>query len=996
MKRKNILKKISVLSIVACLMLSMLPVSFLADNEQKGVRAGVIDPATIPEGAVSISNTYDLVEFAENCVDEEYSQGKVFVLENDIQMSGVEFEGIPTFGGIFLGQGHVIYGLDWSQDCDNIGFFRYIQKNALVKGLKIEANIQPDSGNSVIGGFAGCNKGYIQDCTFVGVVSGKNTVGGFVGINKVSGTIENCEIQGVVHGESMVGGIAGKNQGVIRNCLNLAEVNTAVEHNTIGLDLNNLDMDFELNLNKGTSSFGFSESMDSACDIGGIAGTSSGVIRSCVNIGNVGYEKMGYNIGGIVGSQNGYLVDCINFATINGADGVGGIVGQFRPNVVINFDSSSLDAMDNSMNDMKSSMEDLKNKMDSEDLSISDEEYEDMKDAIDELEKIENIENEEDFENWVEDSELFEDYKDREDIDDIRDLEDLENWEDLEDFDGFENFEDLEDLEDFDRDDFDAALNDFSDSVGDAVDREDSDDKEESEEKDEPLSSELKDMMSTMEEVQDSATNMMNSMENVMSSMENMMNAVSNMSMEIEDVSRFDKPSDTVAKAYNCINCGEIYGSKYVGGIAGNANIENTVDMDDDVVINGEMGVTEGTQRIVIRECSNLGKISVTKRYAGGIVGYMKVGAVFDSGNTGNIDGINANYVGGIAGGCDTVIFNSVSKNIISGSDYVGGIAGWGYEVYDSSAFVDIVASTKYVGSILGGTEILPTDAEKSVIRNNTYFVPNKNIGGIDGINYKGASKRISLDDFLTRANLKDMFKQVNIRFKVEGADDVILTINVGETLSLDKLPVPEVGEGEIYEWVYQKPVVAKILGMNEVEEVLYLSEARLSNVLFDQTYEADFEPQHMVAQGQEKTEDGKTKILAIGAFDATTDIVLTKILSEEPIVAGVKVIENWSVALSNIGVQELRYHIPKELNPEKITIFVKDAKGTWNEREFTVIGSYLSFDFEDGETAFAIAPNNGNSMLVIALVVFAVLAVGITAGKIASKKGKEKKTEQA
>ena len=114
---------------------------------------------------------------------------------------------------------------------------------------------------------------------------------------------------------------------MIRECLNNAEVNTEVEHNTIGMDLSNMDMDLELSLDMDLDSFGVSESMDSACDIGGIAGTSSGVIRSCVNKGNVGYEKMGYNLGGIVGSSNGYIADCVNYAEINGSNGVGGIAG---------------------------------------------------------------------------------------------------------------------------------------------------------------------------------------------------------------------------------------------------------------------------------------------------------------------------------------------------------------------------------------------------------------------------------------------------------------------------------------------------------------------------------------------------------------------------------------------------------------------------------------------------------------------------------------------
>ena len=904
---------------VACLLLAMLPVPFHADNEESGAKAGVVDPSTIPAEAIYISTTYDLVDLAKNCIDEEYSKGKVFVLTQDIHMTGVDFKGIPSFGGIFLGQGHVIYGLDLSQDCNTTGFFRYIQKNALVKGLKIEANVQPDGSNTVIGAFAGCNKGIIQDCTFTGIVSGKNTVGGFAGINKVSGTIENCVMNGIVHGESMVGGFAGKNQGVIRNCINYAEVNTAVEHNTIGLDLESLSFDIELSLDMDTSSFGFSERMDSACDIGGVAGTSSGVIRSCTNYGNVGYEKMGYNIGGIVGSQNGYVVDSENFATVKGANGVGGIIGQFKPNIKLDFDNSSMDALASSVDDLSTSMDSFMTEVEDSEFEVEEEDIENIQSALEELEGAEDLE-------LPEDLEIPEDLEVSEDLEDVVDFEDI-------------------DTETYDKDKLDATLNDLSNSVD----------------------------------------NVTNAMEDVTESLEDIES-----NMEIQDVSRYDTENDTVAKAYNCTNYGAVYGSKYVGGIAGNANSEATVDMDEDIEVNGGAGIGgEGTQRLVIRDCKNVGFVSVSKKYVGGIVGYMKVGAIFNSQNTGNIDALSADYVGGIAGACHTVIFNSVNKNILAGSDYVGGIAGWGYEVYDSCAFVDIAAGSKYVGTIFGATEVLPTDAQEALIKNNTYYIVGENIGGIDGINYTDASKRISLEEFLSKESLDDMFKTVEIRFIAENNEDVVLTINLGETLPLEKVPVPTVTEGDTYEWVYHKPVTTEVLGMNEVEEILYLSEARLTEILFDQTYEADFNPKHMVAKGKDKTADGKTRVLAIGAFDKLTEVTLTKMLSEESVVLGKSVVENWKVDISNIGVKELRYCIPTEMNADKIVVFVKDANGNWEERDCTVIGSYLSFDFVDGDQGFALYErvSIGNMVIIAAVVV----AIGILSVAILKKRKQNK-----
>ena len=926
MKNKSFLKKASVLSIVACLLLGMLPTSFHAKpvEAEAGPKAGVVDEASIPKDAIYIATTYDLIELAENCVDEEYSKGKVFVLTQDIHMTGVAFEGIPTFGGTFLGQGHKLYGIEFKQNENVLGFFRYLQKDAVVNGLILQMNVQPDGSNTMIGGIAGVNKGTIRNCIVNGVVSGKSVVGGFVGVNHVSGTIENCMMNGLVHGATVVGGFAGKNQGVIRECINNAEVNTAVEHNTIGMDISNMDMDLELSLDTDMDSFGFSESMGSASDIGGIAGVSSGTIRACVNKGNVGYEKMGYNIGGIVGSSNGYLAECINYAEINASNGVGGIAGQMKPSLVITFDENKLE----------DSLEDLENL----ELELNKDGMQSFKDALDELGKLEDLEKEE----GSEDIKLPEDGGDIKLPENFEDVEIPEDFEDIKLPEGMENFEDLE-VKEFDEDKFNAALNDLSNSIGDSL-----------KDSDIALDTDI------------------------------------SIGVDIKDVSREDKKADTLAKAMGCVNYGAIYGSKYVGGITGNANAESTVNMDEDIEINGEFYISgKGDIRLVIRDCMNFGKISVTKKYAGGVVGFMAIGAVIEGKNLGNIDCLNADYIGGIAGGCDTVIMDSISKCIITGSDYVGGIAGWGHECYDSCAFVDIAAGTKYVGSIFGSTEVLPDDrAEKDdkdteenegpVVTGNTYYPVGKNIGGIDGINYKGASARISVEQFLAIKNLDGVFKNVSVRFKVEGQEDVVLTVPTGGTITLNQLPVPEVKEGDIYEWVYEKPVSSKVLGMNEVEEVLYLSEARLTNVLFDQTYEADFNPKHMVAQGKDKTNDGKVRILAIGAFDTNTDITLTNVLSTEKVVLGETVNENWTVSISNIGVEELRYRIPAEMKVENVVVFVKDATGNWSEREFTIVGSYIAFDFADGEIGFALYEKPASSMGIMLIAVAAIVIIAI------------------
>ena len=102
--------------------------------------------------------------------------------------------------------------------------------------------------------------------------------------------------------------------------------------------------------------------------------------------------------------------------------------------------------------------------------------------------------------------------------------------------------------------------------------------------------------------------------------------------------------------------------------------------------------------------------------------------------------------------------------------------------------------------------------------------------------------------------------------------------------------------------------------------------------------------------------------------------------------VLGETVNENWAVTISNIGVEELRYRIPKDMKSDNIVLYVKDADGNWREQDFTVIGSYLAFDFMDGDQGFALyeASNMGVG---IVLAVAAVVLVMIGAFMIRKKK---------
>ena len=286
---------------------------------------------------IVIDSLEAFLAFGESCRLDSYSRNVQFVLETDIDLSGLDFQAIPIFCGTFEGNGHTISGLNITGEGSYQGLFRYVEAGAVVRQLQVEGTVAPDGSAAYVGGIAGRNSGLIADCAFTGSVEGLDQVGGIAGQNTLMGIIQNCASQGSVSGSHFVGGIVGENAGVIRSCENTADVNTTVKQNSV--EITDISLDTLIG----------AESVTTVTDIGGIAGSSSGVIRSCVNRGGVGYPHIGYNIGGIAGSQTGYIVSCQNYGAVSGRKEVGGIAGQMEPATYMEFTEDTLQILEEQM-----------------------------------------------------------------------------------------------------------------------------------------------------------------------------------------------------------------------------------------------------------------------------------------------------------------------------------------------------------------------------------------------------------------------------------------------------------------------------------------------------------------------------------------------------------------------------------------------------------------------------------------------------------------------
>ena len=325
---KRTLEKLLSVCICLCMLGAMLPAQVFAEEADTAQTETVQD--TAPKDTVYLSSADDLIQLAKNCRLDSWSKNRTVYLDADLELTGSGFAGIPSFSGVFEGQGHTISGLSLVDDGSVIGFFRYVQQGANVRDLVIRGRSMPTGSRSTVGGIAGSNAGTLHNCRFEGVSSGASVVGGIAGTNLAAGVIESCTTTGSVYGAHFIGGIAGENHGIIANCTNTSSVNTTVEQNDI--DLSSLTLNDLI----GT------ENVADITDIGGIAGQSGGVIRACMNRGTVGYQHMGYNVGGIAGTQTGYLYKCENFAQVYGRKEVGGIVGQMEPTTFIEYTEDTM------------------------------------------------------------------------------------------------------------------------------------------------------------------------------------------------------------------------------------------------------------------------------------------------------------------------------------------------------------------------------------------------------------------------------------------------------------------------------------------------------------------------------------------------------------------------------------------------------------------------------------------------------------------------------
>ena len=894
---------------------------------------------------IRLSTVEDLLTLAENCRLDTWSQGRRIILEENIDLTGITFTGIPTFGGTFEGNGHTISGLTLTKEGNVQGLFRYLQSTAIVQDLDVEGHIEPEGTSSILGGLAGNNAGHILRCTFTGHISGTDRIGGLVGNNEVTGIVENCTSYGTIQGSHFIGGLTGDNHGVIRGCYNRAEINTTSADNSIALE----DITLENMVN--------SEAAYTTTDMGGIAGTSSGVIRDCINYGNVGYQSMSYNAGGIVGSLTGYLVDCENHGTIHARKDVGGIVGQLEPGNAIQYDKDTLQILSGqieTLSDLANRTSSHANKASKEldaQMSILQTQGNDARNAAEAL--LQYYENE-DFDPGQLDPDDF----------------DPDQW-------APDNF----DPDDFnpdqwlpqdppsnaDPDAFIAARNDLASSLNDMSGT---------------LDSLTNSMSSSLTKLSGDITAMTNQFQNISSTVNN---AEENLGLTITDISDLDTSADTIGKVSSSHNYGMVHADQNGGGIVGTIAMENDMDPEEDVTFRGNQSLNMVYEtRAVIRDSQNHAVISIKKSNGGGIVGTMSMGAVLDCVNLGDIFAESARYIGGIAGFSSGSLRRCDAKCTVTGRSQVGGIAGIGSTVTNCRSLVHIQFDGPEIGAVLGSSDSAMSlqasllEKQRS-IADNYYLAAGQDLGAVDGISYNGCAQPLTLEEFLAIEDLPQYFTLMTLRFIAEGHKDIIFQIPVGEAFPQKQIPaVPSL---ELHNGEWDK-----------------LAETDLSSIWHDQTFTAVYDPYTQTLQTSDTRPNGLPVLLAEGNFPRGAVLTLHPTAKSPTLPEGTVLLESWQIDTTAESELAIHYLPINEDSKEiqRIRIYVQDSKGTWTNRETRLDGRYLIFSMAKDETVFCVleVPADHTAYYLVACGVGIV--VTLTLILIVSKKIRKKQRDHS
>ncbi len=881
------------------------------------------------ETEIRIENKEDFKHLAEQCALDSWSANITVSLETDLDFSGEDIAPIPTFSGIFLGNGHQISGVTLSTDGSNQALFRYVTGTGQIRNLKVNGEVAPVNGRDNIAGIAGTNWGTIEDCSFRGSIRGRNYVGGIAGENH--GTISGCRFSGTIEGKRFTGGIVGYSDGMIRGSRNAGDINIAVSEEKMNLaDLATASTGLALNLLS-------AEDENVVSDTGGVAGFSKGVILDCSNSGTVGYPHYGYNVGGIAGRQSGYLSGCQNTGNVYGKKDVAGIVGQMEPHLALIESANLADELQ------------LLNKyMNYASTDIS-ELAEDMRDLQEEIEAERNNQNEP-VHSGGNIYHVYDSLPGRSDSSETGTISPADGSGEGGSISGSTGDDQINEAADAAKgtiekktdgtitgEDIDEALQKGSDAINAKINE---------------LAGKLGDVYGVFSESGSSLAQDLklanNQFSRVMLLLANAMNGAAQKDL-FKDVSEELGETVTEGNVTENTNHAAVDGDNNVGGISGSMGIEYEFDLEDSLVqLLGANGIVSNTYSSACVNSGNInyGKIQGKKDRVGGIVGNEETGTVIRCESYGSTRSSDGSYVGGVAGYSDTSIRSSYVLCTVNGTRYVGGIVGSGKDLFDNVSIIDTETRGAFVGAIAGWADMT---VDESVERN--YFV-HESLGGVDGISYADRAAPILYEDLVTQDNVPTAFLQVKLNFFADGELVEALALDYGT--DLEEYRIPAVPEKSGYSGTW--------------------SDFDLENIRFSRDIEAIYTAnRRTLASEQTRDNSPQAIILLEGSFGDGVTLNLVPFAGSGPDVPESNITELWELQILNADEKNSQYivHYLKSKNVQDGDTSIYCRKnGEWELIETENSGSYLVFPAEGNPIVFCeLTPNKKGRVPLIPVV---------------------------
>ena len=875
---------------------------------------------------INIKTADDLIRLSENCKLDTWSQGKSVELDADISLDSAEFTPIPSFGGTFNGNGRTISGLNISGKYSSAGLFAAVQEGGTVKNLNVSGSVDTSGASDAAGGIAGTNSGKIIACSFSGSVSGSVNTGAVVGRNELTGTVQNCRSTGAVYGDKMTGGIAGCNLGLLSSCTNTAYVNTVSSDRTVSIQDISLDLSFDL------SKLASRDTVTSTFDTGGIAGYSSGIIRSCSNEAVVGYRHVGYNVGGISGRSCGFISGCTNSGTVYGRKDVGGITGQMEPYMKLNVENSMLARMQQQLSELSALIDQAANDVQGGAGGVSSRLNSIAGSVGGALDEIGNINVSIGGSGQIDGS-----------------------------TDGNVDTDITVDVPPLDVDISTGGSSSGSVSGGfEIVATPDLG----------GLSAAISAIGSQLSMLNGAIAGSVGAFANDIRAINEKFSELSNTMFDaifsagssdgdiLSDTSALDIELVRLGKICASINTGSVSGDLNIGGVAGAMAIEYELDPEDDVSTNISAEYKKEYElKAVLQNCTNRGSVDALRSCAGSVAGRMDLGIITGCRGFGDVASESGDYVGGIVGLTSATVRSNWAKCTLSGGKYVGGIVGSGVTetvtgsgstVAGCFSMVDISSAEQYTGAVSGANagEYL-----------ENYFVSD-DLPGIDGVSISGKAEPVSYAAMLELPGLPSEMRTLTLSFIADDRTLKSVPFNYGDSFGADVFPdIPE-KEGYCAAW----------------------DKTTLDNLHFDTVVTAEYSRELTAAASGDTRDDGRSVFFVEGKYGAGASVAstssgggenlaplgseLTQSLDSSaaplpwyarltaPVSGGM--LEQRHVSLPDDGQQTHTLHyLPPQVSIGELAVYVMQD-GRWVKADTEQFGSYLVFDVTGTEADIA------------------------------------------